>query len=263
MTSENLSKSHHHIVSLNQMLIQYTLWPWNDLFGLHWALLRIKRNFSSYRVKKQIAHLKFMWSLSWYYQEKSGPKETRPFKYDELFSENQYLRKRNGYIIISKRLHRGLWKFSVRRSFRLFFSTKPWLFLYLPDSMESFWDLKESCWENSRHNNVLVWYINVSTVNKMTERGNVYHWGLENERSTLTKQMSNFMENPHGVYWKHKTWAKKPSFRKFFFKALHLKTYVPKAVSIRHLASAEAIAIRLWMPELCIQKKLMHDVSLP
>ena len=33
---------------------------------------------------------------------------------------------------------------------------------------------------------------------------------------------------------------------------------------IRHLAIAElAIAMRLWEPELCIQKKLMHDVSLP
>ena len=37
---------------------------------------------------------------------------------------------------------------------------------------------------------------------------------------------------------------------------------VPKAVWIRHLAIVEAIAIRLWKPELCIQKKLMHDVSL-
>ena len=38
---------------------------------------------------------------------------------------------------------------------------------------------------------------------------------------------------------------------------------VPKAVRIRHQAIAEATAIRLWKPELCIQKKLMHDVSLP
>ena len=38
---------------------------------------------------------------------------------------------------------------------------------------------------------------------------------------------------------------------------------VPKGVKIWHLAIAEAIPIRLWKPELCIQKKLMHDVSLP
>ena len=42
----------------------------------------------------------------------------------------------------------------------------------------------------------------------------------------------NIMENPHGVYWKHKTWAKKPSFRKFFF---YLIAYVFKRRTEKNL----------------------------
>ena len=93
------------------------------------------------------------------------------------------------------------------------------------------------------------------TSRQLSERVTEHYppWFIKGERKAIR---SSILE--HLVDSEHKI-SPDSAFRVIY----RTNANVPKAVRIRHLAIAEAIAIRLWKPELCIQKKLMHDVSLP
>ena len=93
------------------------------------------------------------------------------------------------------------------------------------------------------------------TSRQLSERVTEHYppWFIKGERKAIR---SSILE--HLVDSEHKI-SPDSAFRVIY----RTSANVPKAVRIRHLAIAEAIAIRLWKPELCIQKKLMHDVSLP
>ena len=92
------------------------------------------------------------------------------------------------------------------------------------------------------------------TLRQLSERVTEHYspWFIKLERKAIG---SSILE--HLVDSEHKI-IPDSAFRVIYRTSANL----PKAVRIRHLAIAEAIAIRLWKPELCIQKRFMHDISL-